>query len=212
MKEPSARRDLLTGDEAICQPAMNTGSIHAQNLCRLADRNQFSGRWLSRRLEAGNVAIPPQAADLVGSEAFSGRCFATLAVQDSSDHFIGIKRGQAAKQRDCIFVGARPHGPELRHGDIQRSNRTAAPAECQMSATFGPLEIKNYFFQQRAQQFLAIAGGGRRRSPHLANIGAEPLDRLELFGCKRAGSLLLPPGLHLVRDGIESDQPTLPAR
>src|SRR5712691_6200898 len=142
MKEPSARRDLLTGDEAICQPAMNTGSIHAQNLCRLADRNQFSGRWLSRRLEAGNVAIPPQAADLVGSEAFSGRCFATLAVQDSSDHFIRIKRGQAAKQRDCIFVGARPHGPELRHGDIQRSNRTAAPAECQMSATFVPLDLR----------------------------------------------------------------------
>ena len=142
-----ARRDLLTGDESICQPAMNAGSIHAQNLRRFADRNQFSGRWLSRRLEASNVAIPPQAADMVGGEAFSGGRFAILAIQDSSDHFIGIEICQAAKQRDRIFVGARPYGPELRYGDIQRSNRSAAPAECQMSASFGPFEIQNHFFQ-----------------------------------------------------------------
>ena len=30
--------------------------------------------------------------------------------------------GQSVQQRDGVFVGARPHGPELRHGDIQRSN------------------------------------------------------------------------------------------
>ena len=90
--------DLLAGDETICQPAMNAGSIHAQNLRCLADRNQFSAGRLSRRLEARNIAVSAQAADLVGGEAFSGCGLASLAIQDSGDDFIGIESGQPAKQ------------------------------------------------------------------------------------------------------------------
>ena len=116
-----AGSDLLAGDETIGQPAMNAGRVHAQNLRRFADRNQFSGGRLSRRLEARNVAIAAQAADLVGGETFSGRRFASLAIEDSGDDFIRIKSRQAAQQRDRIFVGARPHGPEARHRNIQQS-------------------------------------------------------------------------------------------
>ena len=101
---------MLAGDEAICQPAVNRGSVHAQNLRRLANRNQFSLGRLSRRLEARDVAIAAQTADLVGGEAFAGRGFASLTIEDSGDDFIRIKSGQAAQQRDGIFVGARPHG------------------------------------------------------------------------------------------------------
>ena len=57
--------------------------------------------------------------------------------------------------------------------------------------TFGSLEIQDHFFQQRAQQFLAIAVRGGRRSPDLTNIGAEHLNAFELLGAKRAGPLLL---------------------
>ena len=57
--------------------------------------------------------------------------------------------------------------------------------------TFGPLQVQDYFFQQGAQQFLAIAVRGSRCRPHLTNIGAESLNCLQLFGTDRAGTLLL---------------------
>jgi hypothetical protein len=102
-----AGSDLLARDKAICQPAVNRRSVQAKNLCRLTNRRQFSWRWFSRRLEAGDVAIAAQAPDLVGREAFAGRGFALLAIEDAGDDFIRIKRGQAAQQRDGIFVGPR---------------------------------------------------------------------------------------------------------
>jgi hypothetical protein len=44
--------------------------------------------------------------DLVSPEAFPGRGFAALPIQDSGDNFIRIKDRQTAQQRDRILVGA----------------------------------------------------------------------------------------------------------
>ena len=97
------------------------GRIHSQNLRRLADRNQFAV-WAARRwLESRDVAIASQTADLVGSEAFSSRRLAFLTIQDSGDDFIRIKSGQAAKQRDRVFVRARSHRLEARDRNIQHA-------------------------------------------------------------------------------------------
>lgn len=57
--------------------------------------------------------------------------------------------------------------------------------------TFGPLEIPNYFFQQRAQQFFPIAVHTRGGLPDLTNIGAGRLNAFELLLVKPAGPLLL---------------------
>jgi hypothetical protein len=56
--------------------------------------------------------------------------------------------------------------------------------------TFGPFEIQDHFFKQRAQQFLAVAVRDGRRSPDLTNIGAEHLNAFELLGTNRVGLLL----------------------
>jgi len=89
--------DLLAGDETICQPAMNTACVHAENLRGFPNRNQLPAGRFGRRLESRNIAIAPQAADLVSSETFASRRFASLAIQNPRDDFIGIKHGQAAK-------------------------------------------------------------------------------------------------------------------
>ena len=65
----------------------------------------------------------------------------------------------------------------------QRSVRCALPS--------ARLRFRDHFFQQRAQEFLAVAVRGRRRSPDLTNIGAEHLNTFELLGADRAGPLLL---------------------
>ena len=186
-----AGRELLAGDEAVRQPAMNARRIHAENLRRLANGNQFPAGRFSRRLESPNMAIAPQAANLVGSEAFARSGLSSLTIQNSGDRFIRIKIGQAPKQGDRIFVGARPHQLESWDGNIQRGERPAPPAQSQMRATFGSLEIQNHFLQQGAQQFLAIAIRGGRRSPYLTNIGPGGLNSLELLGAQsnaRAGT------------------------
>ena len=57
---------------------------------RLPHRQRlFLGR-LGRRPEAWDVAVATQAADLVGLEAFSRCCFATLAIEDGGDDFIWV--------------------------------------------------------------------------------------------------------------------------
>ena len=93
-----ARSDLLARDETVCQPAVNAGRVHVQDLRCLADRNQFPAGRLSRRLEARNIAIASQAADLVGGESFPGGGLAPLSIEDPRNDFVGIKSRQATKQ------------------------------------------------------------------------------------------------------------------
>src|ERR1700730_14271130 len=148
-------------------------------------------RRLSGRLESSNVAIAPQAANLVGGEGFSRRGFGSLPVQNSGDDFIRIKRGQTAEQRGRLFGGAWSHRPESWDRDIQHSNRAAAPTQSELSVTFGTLEIQDDFVQQRAQQFLAIPVGGGGRVPNSKDIGADNRNAFDLLGTERVGPLLL---------------------
>ena len=184
-------RDLLTSDKTIGQPAMNRRCVHAQNVGCFANRNELPSGWLGGWLKARDVAVSSQAADLIGGEAFAGSGLAVLTIQDSGDDFVRIKSGQTPEQRDRIFVGVRSHRLESRNRDIEYGNRTAAPAQHQMRVTFGSFEIQDHFFQQRSQEFLAIAIRNGRRSPNLTNIGAEHLNAFELLGTHRIGPLLL---------------------
>jgi hypothetical protein len=47
--------NLFTGDEAVPQPAVNTGGVHPQDLRGLADRDQFSVGRLGCRLESRDI-------------------------------------------------------------------------------------------------------------------------------------------------------------
>jgi hypothetical protein len=98
--------------------------------------------------------------------------------------------GQTAQQRDRIFIGAWPHRLEAWDKNVERGDRAAAPAQCQMRLAFGALEIQGHFFQQGAQQFLAITVGGSCRAPDLTKISGERREPLKLFGSKCVRSLL----------------------
>jgi hypothetical protein len=60
-----------------------------------------------------------------------------------------------------------------------------------MRHAFGSPQIEDHFFEQRAQDFFAIAVCCGRRGPDLSQIGAEHLYALELLGAKRVGAVLL---------------------
>ena len=91
-------RDLLAGNESICQPTMDATGVHAQDLRRLANRNELSAGRRVWRLEPWDTAIASQAPDLIGGEAFASGRLAALTIQNSGDDFVGIKSSQAAQQ------------------------------------------------------------------------------------------------------------------
>ena len=115
---------------------------------------------------------------------------ASLTIEDSGDDFVGIKSRQAAQQGDGIFVGAWSHRLETWDGNVQGGDYTAAPTQRQMRPAFGALEIEDHFFQQGAQQFLAITVGGGRGVPNLPKITGERREPLKLFGSKCTRPLL----------------------
>src|SRR5215469_15327383 len=116
----------------------------------------------ARRWEAQRAVGIAECCDIVAGcrpgcgEAFSCRCFASLPIENSSDDFIRVEGGQSAKERDRIFVSARSHRLESRDRDIQHRNRATAPAQSEVGPGFGALQIKDHFFEQGAQEFLAI--------------------------------------------------------
>src|SRR2546428_212232 len=122
---------LLAGDEAVRQPAMNARRIHAENLRRLANGNQFPAGRFSRRLESPNMAMAPQAATVFGSEAFPRSVFSPLTIQNPGDPFTRKNLARARKKGDRIFAGARPHGLKSGEGNTQRGERPAPPAQSQ---------------------------------------------------------------------------------
>ena len=65
----SSRGQLLTADEAVIEPAMDGRGGDSEYRCRLFDRQQLALRDDRGRLEARDVPLPPQTADMVGRKA-----------------------------------------------------------------------------------------------------------------------------------------------
>ena len=108
-------------------------------------------------MKPGNVSIAAQAFDLIGRESFSSRRLATLTIQITGDNVVGIENGEAAKKGDSVFVGSDTSRLKTRQGEIHFCECAAVPAQSQMSALCRTIDSNNHFFQQGAQEFLAIA-------------------------------------------------------
>jgi len=92
-----SRRYLFSSDETIIQPAMNSGSVDAQDLRCLSNRYNLPRGWLCWRFVARNVAIATQTADLIRREAFTVCSFAPLAIKNASDDVVRIVNGQTTE-------------------------------------------------------------------------------------------------------------------
>src|SRR5438270_6433684 len=65
----SSRGQLLTADEAVIEPAVDGRGGGSKDRGRLFDSQQLALREGSGRLEARDVPLPPQTADIVGDNA-----------------------------------------------------------------------------------------------------------------------------------------------
>src|SRR5262249_32745707 len=98
--------DLLTADEAVIEPSVDGRGGGPKDRGRLFDSQQLALRMGSGRLEARNVPLPPQTADMVGGKAVTVSGMTILTVEDTGDDGVWVISGQTANEGDCVLVGA----------------------------------------------------------------------------------------------------------
>jgi len=102
----------------------------------------------------------------IGGEAQAGGGAAFLAIEDAGNDRVGIMRGQAAHEIDRLLVGAEGGRLDVPERDIEVTQQPAAPAHREMRLLGLTVDSDNDFFEERAQEFFAIAIGRRWRGPH----------------------------------------------
>jgi len=184
---------LFAADESVLQPAKECGCSDAELIGSFADWQQLTVGWLGGRLVPWNVAVTSQAADNDFGETLTCRRAPSLAVEDSSNPCIVIVTGEALDQRDRVVIGT-DRGLGLRQRNGKFCQRAAKPAQCDSCTPLRPVDVKDHFFDETAQQLLAIAvcGGGRR--PHPPEIRAQREQLLALFSSERARPLAFAQG------------------
>src|SRR5215207_194845 len=185
-----ARGVLFAADEAGLEPAVQGGGGDAEFVGGLADREQLAVGRLGGRLVCRDVAVAAQPADDDRGEALAGGGAAALAVEDPSDLPVVVVDSEPREQLDRVLVGA---DRRLRLGerDGEFGDRTAAPADREHRAARLTHDVDEDLFDQRPQQLLAVAVGGRRCRPDAAEVGAECQQPLALVIGQRPRPLLL---------------------
>jgi hypothetical protein len=173
------------------------------------DRQQLALGRAGGRLEAGNVPVAAQIADAARDEAVTICRARPLPIEDAGDHAVGVMSRQAAHQCDRVLISADGGRPRARQGEIDPAERAALPAQREMGRGLVALDLNDDFFEESAQQLLAVARRGRGRLPDGGEIGPEREEAVAL--CLRDHPLPLPfAALEIGLGGFERPQALFP--
>ena len=134
-----------------------------------------------------------QAADDDFGETLTSRGASALAVENSSDRGVVIVNRKPLDQCDRVLVGA-DRGLRLGQRHCELGERAAAPAKCDSCTPLFTVDVEDRFFDQAAQQLLAVAVGGGRCRPHSPEVRTECQQLLTFLGGERARALALAQG------------------
>src|SRR5246500_3621070 len=190
----SSRGQLLTADEAVIEPAVDGRGGGSKDRGRLFDSQQLALREGSGRLEARDVPLPPQTADMVGSKAVTVSGMTILTIEDTGDDGVWVISGQTANQGDCVLVGAHDRRFLAWQIDIEIGEASTSPPQGEAGAVLGLKHGDDDLFEQRSQQLLAIASRGGRRFPYPLQTGAQRQQAAPVFCAERSRSFAFAPG------------------
>jgi len=148
----------------------------------------------SGRLEARDVPLPPQTADMVGGKAVTVSSMTILTVEDTGDDGVWVISGQTANEGDCVLVGAHDCQFLAWQIDIDIGEASTSPPQGEAGAVLGLKHGDDDLFEQRSQQLLAIARRGGRRFPYVLQIGAEREQAAPVFCAECSRSFTFAPG------------------
>ena len=175
-----ARCQLLAGNNAVIEQAMDGRWCDAKHSGGLLDRQWFALRRTGHRLEAGNTPVAAQVADAAGSEAMTVCCGAPLPIEDAGNYIIGVMSREPAQQRDRVLVGADGGRPRARQSEVDLVERAALPAQREMGGRLVAIDSDHDVFNKGAQQLLPVARRGRLGVPDDGQIGSEREETIAL--------------------------------
>src|SRR6516165_3018108 len=190
----SSRGQLLTADEAVIEPAVDGRGGGSKDRGRLFDSQQLAFRADRGRLEARDLPLPPQVADMVGSKAMTVGGLPLLTVEDTGDDGVWVMCGQTANERDCALVGAYGRRRPAWQIEIDIDEAATSPPQGEAGPLLGLEHGDDDLFEQGSQQLLAIARCGGRRLPYALQIGAEREQAVPVFCAECARSFTFAPG------------------
>src|SRR5215468_5281265 len=89
----------------------------------------------------------------------------SLAIEDASDHTIGVMGREPAQQRDRVLVGADGGRPRARQIEVDLVERAALPAQREMGGSLVAIDLDRDIFDEGAQQLLPVAFETARHQP-----------------------------------------------
>src|ERR1700739_1057666 len=185
----SSRGQLLSADQAVLEPAVYGRGGGSKDCGHLFDSQQLALGEGSGRLEARDVPLPPQTADMVGGKAVTVSGMTLLTVEDTGVDGVWVISGQTANEGDCVLVGAHDCRFLARQIDIDIGEASTSPPQGEAGAALGLAHGDEDLFEQRSQQLLAIARRGGRRFPYVLQIGAEREQAAPVFCAECSGPL-----------------------
>src|SRR5499433_1041468 len=171
---------LLAGNNAVIEQAMDRGWRDAKHDGRPLDRHWFALRHIGQWLETRNAPVAAQVADAAGGEAMTVCRGPPLPIEDAGDHTIGIMGREPAQQRDRVLVGADGGRPRARQSEVDLVERAALPAQCEMGGRRVAIDLDRDVFDEGAQQLLPVARSGGLRVPDGGEIGSEREETIAL--------------------------------
>src|SRR6202043_616447 len=119
---------------------------------RLFDSQQLALGEGSGRLEARDVPLPPQTADMVGGKAVTVSGMTILTVEDTGDDGVWVISGQTAHGGVCVVVGAHDCRLPVWQIDIDIGEASTSPPQDEAGAVLGLKQGDDALFEQRSQQ------------------------------------------------------------
>src|SRR5262249_27971598 len=212
----SAGGELLAGEEAVPQPPVDGGLVHAEELRGLRDGGHDvilpAAAAICGRLGAVRDAIgAAQAGDPVAGPGQPGGGAPVLAGQYPRDRGVVVVAGQAADQADDVLAAGDRAAAAFGQRERDRAGRGALPGDQRVAGSCRAADGQGDLADHGADQLLALAVGGRRGVEHGADVGAGPLQPGQLlagqahrvpgpgggqagFGAVHGGQALLEPG------------------
>jgi hypothetical protein len=115
------------------------------------DGQQFAVRFFVSGLEAWDIPMAAQVADVTGLESVTISRPAPLPIEDASDDPIGVMAGQPANKSDRVLVGADSRRPRTRQRSGYFIQCTTLPTDRKMRNGIAAVDFDGDFFDERSQ-------------------------------------------------------------
>ncbi|MGH7117718.1 MAG: hypothetical protein ACREFP_01755 [Acetobacteraceae bacterium] len=142
-------RQLLAANDPAIEQAVQGRWGNAKRSRRLPDVQQLAVGFFSSALEARDIPMVAQAADVARLESMATGRGTPLPIKDARNDAVGVIAGQAANERDRVLVGADGRRPRTWQRQVYFIECATLPADHKMHGGLVALDFDGDLFNER---------------------------------------------------------------